>query len=144
MIGVAVFPLAEGKWVPGVLALVLAFAPQFALRLFLDAEPREIVLAGQSLRLRLDSGATEIFDLPGSMARRLELDEIEHLSSLAERGGLVLGTGSFDSRVFGEVDLYATDLRNAVLLKREQTAWIVTPDAPDAFLAAIAATITAP
>lgn len=141
LLGASVVTFATGPLVPAMVLLLLAFSLQFALRLFLDAEPRQLRIEGGAVRLRLDSEAEEIFPLAGATARRLGEEEIAHVAHLAERARLVLGGGSFDSHRLGEFDLYASDLANAVLLSSEEKTWVVTPDTPGAFLDAIAATI---
>ena len=80
-------------------------------------------------------------------ARRLDPEEIRYLSRLAERAGLVLGGGSFDSHRLGELDLYATDLSRAVRVEGASEdgrirIWVVTPDDPEALVRAITVTIS--
>lgn len=170
MLAVAVFCFVTGRLVPGVLALALAFAPQFALRLFLDSEPERLLLTGSGPDARLDvelesgvreslwpgraplpeEGAEESGPGPAPApegARRLDAEEIRYLARLAERAGLVLGGGSFDTRRLGVIDLYATDLSRAVRVEGASEdgrirTWVVTPDDPEAFVRAITATIS--
>ena len=79
----------------------------------------------------------QTIDLPEAVARRLEESEIQHLTQLASAATLTAGTGGFDSHLLGELDLFATNLDNAVLIPLEESSVVVTPDDPDAFLDAI-------
>jgi hypothetical protein len=80
----------------------------------------------------------ERFTLEGAAARRLTAEEIAHLERLATNGGVTAGTGGFESHLLGELDLYATDLANAVLVDLgEEARLVVTPDDPEGFLEAL-------
>jgi hypothetical protein len=76
--------------------------------------------------------------LEGAAARELQREEKDHIRRLASTAGLVAGVGGFDSHVIGEFDLYATDLEKAVLIDSGEDRFIVSPDKPTDFLAAIA------
>jgi len=82
--------------------------------------------------------------LPALAARRLRGDEIVHVEGLASAGGMVAGSGGFDSHRLGEFDLYASDLANAVLVEAEEIRVVVTPDEPDEFLASLSSAPPAP
>jgi hypothetical protein len=60
---------------------------------------------------------------------------------------VTFASASYESRLLGVFDLHATDLEHAVLVETDAPAeerdetdrlrWIVTPDQPEAFLAAL-------
>jgi len=136
------FAWATGRRATGVLVLALALVPWTAWRMSGDLEP---------LWLEVEPGARpaiviqmrrrrERFPLDGAAARRLTGEEIAHLATLATSGGVAAGSGGFDSRLLGEIDLYASDLAHAVLLEvggEVDRRLVVTPDDPDAFLGAL-------
>ena len=136
--------VAAGAWwagrpVPALLAGGVAAVALFILRMSGDLEPlwlevRPDLLTVQTRRrwLRLP--------LPAIAARRLRTDEIGHVEGLATAGGMVAGSGGFDSHRLGEFDLYASDLANAVLVEGEEIRLLVTPDEPEAFLAGLPTT----
>jgi hypothetical protein len=70
-------------------------------------------------------------------ARPLTSSEIVHLERLACAGGIVVGSGGFDSHILGEFDLYATNLTNSVLVESPESRLVVTPDDPEAFIKAL-------
>ena len=80
-----------------------------------------------------------VVPLTGVRSRRLSPEEIEHLTRLATAARITAGTGGFDSHQLGEIDLYASNLDNAVLLQAEESGTVVTPDDAGGFLAALAA-----
>jgi Bacterial PH domain len=138
LVAVGILAFAAGRLWPGVLAVLVALVPWTAWRmsgdldpLWLELEDGALVLQARRRRLR--------FPIAGAAARRLTAEEIDHLSRLASAGGVTAGSGGFDSRLLGEIDLYASDLSHAVLLEEGETRLILTPDDPEAFLAALAA-----
>ncbi len=138
MLAVAAFTWWTGRAVPALLAAGVAGVAFLALRMSGDLEPlwleidgRELSIQSRRQRLRLP--------LPPLAARRLRAGEIRHLESLASAGGMVAGSGGFDSHRLGEFDLYASDLANAVLVEVEEARVVVTPDRPDEFVARLAA-----
>ena len=52
-------------------------------------------------------------------------------------GGLFGSYGLYHSSVLGQYRLYATDTQNAVIVRTEQTTFVVTPDQPARFMAAL-------
>ena len=136
MLAVAAATWWVGRPVPALLAAGVAALVLFILRMAGDLEPlvlevRPDLLTVQTRRrwLRLP--------LPPLAARRLRGDEIAHVESLATAGGIVAGSGGFDSHRLGEFDLYASDLANAVLVEGDEIRVVVTPDDPEAFLAGL-------
>ena len=141
MIGVALVAFYFGKLGGGILALVAAIGPLFALGLVGETDLDGLHLSAGQLTVRLGSGKERI-PLAGAVARRLEKGEIRHLERLASHAGIVAGTGGYDSAQLGEFDLYASNLHNSVLIEttlgEEPLRVVVTPDNPETFLAALA------
>jgi hypothetical protein len=134
MIAVAVGAWVAGQRWPAVLALLVAAIPWTAWRMSGDLDLLWLD-AGRGGHLTIQMRRRrERFPLGGAMARRLSPEEIEHLERLATSGGVTAGTGGFDSRLLGEIDLYASDLANAVLVDLGESRLVVTPDNPEAFL----------
>jgi Bacterial PH domain len=138
MIVVAVAAWIGGQRWPAVFALLVAAVPWTAWRmsgdldlLWLDAGNGYLVIQMRRRRER--------FPVSGAEARRLTPEEIEHLERLATSGGVTAGTGGFDSRLLGEIDLYASDLSNSVLVEVGENRLIVTPDDPEGLLQALGA-----
>ncbi|HEY8019918.1 MAG TPA: hypothetical protein VIH93_02385 [Thermoanaerobaculia bacterium] len=141
----------SGRRWPAVLALAVALVPWMAWRMSGDLDPLWLeVLAidagghggprGPRLELVVQMRRRrERRDLAGVAARRLTPGETAHLERLVTAGGVSAGTGGFDSQLLGEFDLAASDLAHAVLLDWGESRLIVTPDEPEAFLAALAA-----
>jgi Bacterial PH domain len=143
MVGVAAASFASGRVGAGLIALAAAAAPLAAWLLaggsqveYLELSDGE--LGDGELAVGTRTG-TETVGLAGASARRLSGEEIAHLASLATTGGVVAGTGSFDSHRLGEFDLAASDLRNAVLVEVPERRLVVTPDEPDEFVRRLAA-----
>ena len=67
--------------------------------------------------------------------RRLAASEIRHVERLASVGGIVAGSGGFDSHLLGEFDLYASNLQNSLFVDAVGSRLVVTPDQPDEFIA---------
>ena len=136
MIVVAVLTWIAGQRWPAVLALLVAAIPWTAWRmsgdldlLWLDADSHHLTVQMRRRRER--------FPLGGAEARRLTPEEIEHLERLATSGGVTAGTGGFDSRLLGEIDLYASNFANSVLVEIGESRIVVTPDNPDGLLEAL-------
>lgn len=139
MLAVAAATFAAGRPGPGAIALLVTLAPLLAWILAAGSAVQELTLEEGLLTLELRRGSERV-PLPAEAgARRLDRDEIAHLESLASYAGVVTGTGSFDSRLLGEVELYASDLANAVLVEGGERRLVVTPDQPDAFCRHLAA-----
>lgn len=136
MAAVAVGTFLADRTVPAMLAGAVALVSLFILRmsgdldlLRLEVGPETLTVQNRRRWLRLP--------LPALAARRLRPDEIAHVERLATAGGIVAGSGGFDSHRLGEFDLYASDLANAILVESEEVRVVVTPDRPDEFLAAL-------
>jgi hypothetical protein len=143
----------SGRRWPAVLALAVALVPWMAWRMSGDLDPLWLELESEAggeiggprrqlvvqMRRR-----RERRDLAGAAARRLTPGETAHLERLVSAGGVSAGTGGFDSQLLGEFDLAASDLAHAVLLDWGESRLIVTPDEPEAFLAALAVTAEPP
>ncbi len=123
------------------LALLLALGVFVVYRMSRELDPTELVVEDQTLAIFMRHALRRI-PLEGATVRRLNEEEIEHLAVLTSSGGFVAGSGGFDSHVLGEFDLYASRLENAVLLETLDGRLIVTPDEPDAFVAAITSAST--
>jgi len=136
MAAVAVAAFAAGRIGAGLIALLVAVGPLLARGLLRGAEPSVLALGEGALTIVMAADRVEI-PLAGARARRLTAAETAHLERLATLGGVTAGTGSFDSHLLGELDLYATDFANAVLLDLAERSLIVTPDDPERFLAAL-------
>lgn len=137
LILVALAAFWSGRRWPALLALLVALVPWTAWRMSGDLDPLWLELDGPWLVLQMRR-RRERREVAGAAARRLSPEETAHLERLATTGGVVAGTGGFDSHLLGEVDLAASDLAHAVLLDWGESRLVVTPDDPDAFLAALA------
>lgn len=133
MAAVAVATFFAGRIIPGLLALAAAVAPLLAWRWTSDGDLLWLDLGPDELRIQL-RGGRERLALAGASARRLDENEIRHLESLIAGSGFGAGCGSFDSRLLGEVDLFATDLERAVLVTSGEQAAVVTPDETQRFV----------
>ncbi len=127
----------SGRRWPAVLALAVALVPWTAWRMSGDLDPLWLEIEAGWLVVQRRR-RRERREIAGALARRLTAEEIAHLERLATAGGIAAGTGGFDSRLLGEFDLAASDLGNAVLVDRGESRLVVTPDEPEAFLAALA------
>lgn len=129
---------AAGRVFPGIFALLVALIPWTAWRMSGDLDPLWLDVSKGTLTVQMRR-RSERFPIAGAEARRLTPEEIESLERLATSGGLVAGTGGFESRLLGEIDLYASNFGNAVLVEAGELRMVVTPDDPEAFLAALRA-----
>ena len=136
MLGVAGAALWMGRLVPALMAAAVAAGALFILRMSGDLEPLVLEVTADLLTVQTRRRWLRV-PLPAIAARRLRPDEITHLQGLATAGGVVAGSGGFDSHRLGELDLYASDLANAVLVETEEVRLVVTPDDPSAFLASL-------
>ena len=136
MVTVAAGTLWIGRLVPALLAATVAAVALFTLRMSGDLEPLMLEVTPDLLTVQTRRRWLRL-PLPAVAARRLRADEIAHVESLATAGGVVAGSGGFDSHRLGEFDLYASDLANAVLVEGEEIRVVVTPDEPDEFLASL-------
>ena len=135
-LAVAALAAATGRTVPALLAGGAGLLALFARRMSGDLDPIGLELAGDRLVIRMRR-QHEVVPIRGVGVRRLDGDEIEHLGRLATVGGITAGTGGFDSHRLGELDLYASELSNAVLIDRGETGAVVTPDEPERFVEAL-------
>jgi len=126
----------RGSFFPGLLAGAVSLALLLAWRMASDLEPLYLKIEDGRLEVRLRWNLFHI-DLTGARARRLTTEEQAHLESLVSAGGIVASSGGYDSHQLGEFDLYASDLRNSVLLEAEEVRYIVTPDNADEFVGAV-------
>ena len=136
LLAAGAFAWSTGKHWPAVLAWVLALVPWTAWRMSGDLEPLWLDLSGGKLLVQMRR-RHERLPVEGAAARLLTPEEIAHVEGLATAGGMVAGSGGFDSRLLGEFDLYASDLAHAVLLDLGESRLVVTPDEPAAFLLAL-------
>ncbi len=136
MAAVGLATIAAGRLFPGIFALLVALVPWTAWRMSGDLDPLWLELSKGILTVQMRR-RNERFPVAGADARRLTPEEIGSLERLATSGGLVAGTGGFESRLLGELDLYASDFANAVLVEAGEQRLVVTPDDPDGFLAAL-------
>lgn len=136
MIVVAVLTWIAGQRWPAVFALLVAGIPWTAWRMSGDLDSLWLEVGNGYLAIQMRR-RRERFPLGGAEARRLTPEEIEHLERLATSGGVTAGTGGFDSRLLGEVDLYASNFANSLLVDLGESRLVVTPDNPDAFLEAL-------
>ena len=97
----------------------------------LDADPGDAV-ALHALFARCHAANRDFADAATHFAAALDAVPLDERPD----GGEVAGTGGFDSHRLGEIDLYASNLANAILLQGEESGTVVTPDDPAAFLAA--------
>ena len=133
MLAAAVAAWFSGPFFPGLLALAVAALVGVAWRMSHDLRPRTLVLEPGRLTIHTPGQLIEV-PIEEAQIRALAADEIEHLERLATAGGIVAGSGGFDSRRLGEFDLYASDLRRAVFIQGLGGRLIVTPDEPAEFL----------
>jgi hypothetical protein len=126
----------RGSIFPGLLAGGVGVALLLAWRMASDLEPVYLKIEDGRLEVRLRWNLFHI-DLTGARARRLTAEEQTHLESLVSAGGIVASSGGYDSHKLGELDLYASDLRNSVLLEAEDVRYIMTPDDADGFVDAV-------
>ncbi len=136
MVAVAVATWIADRFWPGLIALVVAFIPWTAWRMSGDLEVLWLDVDGSLLTIQMRR-RRERFPLGGAEVRRLTPGEIEHLERLATSGGVTAGTGGFDSRLLGEIDLYASNFANSVLVDLGENRLVVTPDNPEGLLEAL-------
>lgn len=136
MIVVAVLTWIAGQRWPAVFALLVAAVPWTAWRMSGDLDILWMDVGGGHLTIQMRR-RRERFPLGGAEARRLAPGEIEHLERLATSGSVTAGTGGFDSQLLGELDLYASNFANAVLVDIGERRLVVTPDNPEGLLEAL-------
>jgi len=133
MILAAIASWFSGPFFPGLLALAVAALVGVAWRMSNDLRPRQLNLEPGRLVIQTPR---QLIDIPieGARIRSLTAAEIDHLEGLASAGGIVAGSGGFDSRRLGEFDLYASDLRHALFIQGLGARLVVTPDEVAEFL----------
>jgi len=136
MVAVAAAAWTARRLWPGLLALLVAAIPWTAWRMSGDLDPLWLELEDGWLAVQMRR-RRERFPVSGAAARRLTPEERAHVEGLASAGGVAAGSGGFESHLLGEIDLYASDFENALLLDLGESRLIVTPDAPDELLAAL-------
>ncbi|HEX5717772.1 MAG TPA: hypothetical protein VF179_16560 [Thermoanaerobaculia bacterium] len=122
--------------VVAVLALLVAGIPWTAWRMSGDLDVLWLDVGNGHLTIQMRR-RRERFPLGGAEARRLTPGEIGHLERLATSGSVTAGTGGFDSQLLGELDLYASNFANAVLVDLGERRLVVTPDNPEGLLEAL-------
>lgn len=127
---------AGDRPVPTVLALIVAVLPMFAWRMSGDLDPVELWLEGGRLTVRTRRHLLP-WPVAGANGRRLTGDEIAHLTRLSDTAGFLTSASAIDSHRLGEIELYASDLANAVLVDTGEDRLVVTPDDPEGFLHAL-------
>jgi len=123
---------------PAVLAAAAGSLALYARRMSADLDPLWLEIEDGCLKIQMRR-QHRLVPLEEVAPRRLQAEEIEHLTRLATSARVTAGTGGFDSHRLGEIDLYASNLANAVLLQMDESATVVTPDEPIAFIEAVSA-----
>lgn len=128
--------MTDQRWLAALVALI-AVVPWTAWRMSGDLEPLWLEVGKGFLLIQMRR-RRERFPAAGAAARRLSAEEIEHLERLATSGGVSAGTGGFESRLLGDLDLYASDFAHSVLVEMGERRLVVTPDDPEGFIALVA------
>ena len=133
MIVAAIGAWATDRFIPGLIAAMVAAVVGLAWRMSNDLRPRRLTL--EPARMLIET-PRQLISVPieGAQIRPLEPEEIAHLESLASAGGFVAGSGGFDSRLLGEFDLYASDFAQALFIQAPEGRIVVTPDRAARFL----------
>lgn len=134
MIVASLIAWSTNRFIPGLLAFAVACLVGFTWRMSNDLRARKLTLEPGLLTIETPRQLIEV-SIEGAKVRPLTADEIAHLEGLASAGGIVAGSGGFDSRQLGEFDLYASNLRHAVFIQGLGTRMVVTPDEPSQFMA---------
>lgn len=135
MVATGAVALRLGRTGPAIWAWLVAIGPWLAWRMSSDVDLLWLEVRGGVLTIRM-RWRRERLALAGATARRLTPEETAHLARLASTGGVVAGTGGYESHLLGELDLYASDFAHAVLLEAGERRMVVTPDDPEGFIAA--------
>gem|GEM_PF-1539836 len=117
------------------ICFLASLMPALAWRMIGDVDLLWVELRPSEMTVRM-RGQLSRLPLEGATARQLEQPEIEHLRNLASHGPIVAHTGSYESSRLGALDLYATQLENAVIVSGEERQIVITPDDVDGFLTA--------
>lgn len=138
LLAAAVGAMVAGRLAPGLIAIVATAVPLYAWRTASDHETLWLEIVDRQLDIRMRWRRRQV-PLAGAAARQLDANEIRDLERLATLGGITAGSGGFESRRLGEIELYASDLRNAVLVEAGEERLVVTPDEAESFVAALRA-----
>lgn len=133
MLVAAIAAWLTGQAFPGLLALAVALSVGLAWRMSNDLRPRKLILEPGRVAILTPSRRIEV-PIEGARIRALRPEEIEHLEGLASAGGVVAGSGGFDSRLLGEFDLYASDLDQSLFVQGLGGRFVITPDQPEEFI----------
>ena len=133
MLVATVVAWVTGRLVPGLLALTVVVIIAVARRMSRELQPRAVELVPGNLTIETESHRIDV-PIDGAKIRHLEPAEIRHLERLASVGGIVAGSGGFDSHLLGEFDLYASDLENSLFVDAGGSRLVLTPDQPDEFV----------
>jgi hypothetical protein len=126
-----------GRFWPGFFAVLVALVPATAWRLGSNVDLLWLEVGGGELVVRM-RWRLERFSLATASARRLTPDEIRHVQGLATSAGIVTGNAGFESHLLGDINLYASNLENAVLVELDdETRVVVTPDDVEGFVGAM-------
>ncbi len=125
-----------GRSAAGVIAVLLAALPWLAWRAGTDSEVLWLELGENELRIRMRY-RSELLSRAGARARRLTPAEIAHLERLASLGGITASHGGYESHLLGEIELYASDLANSVVLEVGERRLVLTPDDLESFVSAL-------
>ena len=133
MLAAAVATWVSGRLVPGLLAITVVVIIALARRMSRELQPRAVEMGPGSLTIETESHRIDL-PIDGAKVRQLEASEIRHLERLASVGGIVAGSGGFDSHLLGEFDLYASNLQNSLLVDAAGSRLVLTPDRPEEFV----------
>lgn len=133
MIAAAIASWLSGPIFPGLLAAAVAALVGLAWRMSNDLRPRKLILKPGRLLIQTPRQLIEV-PIEDAKIRPLDEEEIRHLEGLASVGGVVAGSGGFDSRQLGEFDLYASDLGHALFIQGLGARLVVTPDQREKFI----------
>ena len=149
MATLALWLLFDGRYGAAALSLGVSFLAWFAWRMSGDLDAFWLEIEDGELAVQMRR-RREAVALGKPAIRVLEIDEVAHLGELMTTAGMLFASGSFDSHRLGECHLFATCLENAVLVEVDHVGnvedpeeeggrlrWIVTPDDPEAFVAAL-------
>ena len=141
MVGAAIYSWSRGSWGAALLAAALTVVTLWTWRTTGSLEPRWIEIDERAVTITTRSVLVRL-PRAGAMARVLNEEERRHLERLATMG-VTAPSGGFDSRLLGEFELYASNLETPVLVEAGDLRVVLTPDDPEAFIAALTGTIPA-
>ena len=125
----------QGVYGSAVLLTLVALLTIYAARMARDLDLMWIDLDDDGLALQLRRRRLQ---RPAPIAARLLTDEeAQHLRQLTRWSGFQVATGGYDSRLLGEIEVYAANLDRPVLLQLPEEALVVSPDDAEALVAAV-------